>query len=107
MIGTFAPSTMPAAFAPARKVRLFARTLPASRSGTTRILAREIYVLDLGSAIIDGVVQSEGAVEHGTRDPASVSHLAKRHDFDHGRHVSIHSFHRRENGDLHLRVCQA
>src|ERR1700739_958488 len=39
MIGTRAPSTMPALSAPARNDRLFASMLPASRSGTTRILA--------------------------------------------------------------------
>ena len=40
MMGTRAPSTIPAASAPARKVRLFARMLPATRSGTTSTLAR-------------------------------------------------------------------
>jgi ABC-2 type transport system permease protein len=40
MIGTLAPSTMPAASAPARNERLLASMLPASRSGTTRTLAR-------------------------------------------------------------------
>ena len=40
MIGTRAPSTMPAASAFARKVRFLASMLPASRSGTTRICAR-------------------------------------------------------------------
>ena len=39
MIGTRAPSTMPAASASARKVRLLASMLPASRSGTTSTLA--------------------------------------------------------------------
>src|SRR6516162_8903699 len=40
MIGTRAPSTMPAAAARARKERLLASMLPASRSGTTNTLAR-------------------------------------------------------------------
>ena len=40
MIGTRAPSTMPAASALARNERLFASMLPASRSGTTSTLAR-------------------------------------------------------------------
>src|SRR5271169_2737330 len=40
MIGTRAPSTMPAASAPARKDRLFASMFPASRSGTTNTFAR-------------------------------------------------------------------
>src|SRR5581483_2956126 len=40
MMGTRAPSTMPAASAPDRNVRFFASMLPASRSGTTRIWAR-------------------------------------------------------------------
>src|SRR6266446_5634944 len=40
MIGTRAPSTTPAASAPARKDRLLASMLPASRSGTTRTFAR-------------------------------------------------------------------
>ena len=40
MIGTLAPSTMPAASAPARNDRLFASMLPASRSGTTSTFAR-------------------------------------------------------------------
>ena len=40
MIGTRAPSTMPAASAFARNDRLFASILPASRSGTTRMFAR-------------------------------------------------------------------
>ena len=40
MMGTFAPSTMPAASAPARKLRLLASMLPASRSGTSSTLAR-------------------------------------------------------------------
>ena len=39
MIGTRAPSTIPAASALARNVRFFASMLPASRSGTTRICA--------------------------------------------------------------------
>ena len=39
MIGTLAPSTIPAESAPARNDRLFASMLPASRSGTTRTLA--------------------------------------------------------------------
>ena len=38
--GTRAPRTMPAASASARKVRLLASMLPASRSGTTRTSAR-------------------------------------------------------------------
>ena len=40
MIGTRAPSTMPAASASARNERLFASMLPASRSGTTSTFAR-------------------------------------------------------------------
>src|SRR5208283_5491666 len=40
MIGTRAPSTMPAASAWARNDRLFASMLPASRSGTTSTFAR-------------------------------------------------------------------
>src|SRR3954452_3797749 len=40
MIGTLAPSTIPAASASARNDRLFASMLPASKSGTTRMLAR-------------------------------------------------------------------
>jgi hypothetical protein len=40
MIGTRAPSTLPAASAPARKDRLLASMLPASRSGTSSTLAR-------------------------------------------------------------------
>src|SRR5689334_15861471 len=40
MIGTRAPRTMPAAAAPARKDRLLASMLPASRSGTTSTFAR-------------------------------------------------------------------
>src|SRR5271166_6471545 len=40
MIGTRAPSTMPAASAPARNDRLLASMFPASRSGTTSTLAR-------------------------------------------------------------------
>src|SRR5437773_4243894 len=40
IIGTRAPRTMPAASAPARKDRLLASMFPASRSGTTRTLAR-------------------------------------------------------------------
>ena len=40
MIGTRAPSTMPAASAPARNDRLLASMLPASRSGTISTLAR-------------------------------------------------------------------
>src|SRR6185503_8706940 len=39
MIGTRAPSTIPAASAPAMNVRLLASMLPASRSGTTRTSA--------------------------------------------------------------------
>ena len=39
MIGTRAPSTIPAASALARKIRFLASMLPASRSGTTRIWA--------------------------------------------------------------------
>src|SRR4051794_4444105 len=39
MMGTRAPSTIPAASASARKVRLLASMLPASRLGTTRTLA--------------------------------------------------------------------
>ena len=39
-IGTLAPSTMPAASAPERKVSCLASIFPASRSGTTRISAR-------------------------------------------------------------------
>src|SRR5258708_31117163 len=40
IIGTRAPSTTPAASAPARKDRLLASMFPASRSGTTRTFAR-------------------------------------------------------------------
>ena len=40
MIGTRAPSTIPAASAFARNDRLLASMLPASRSGTTRMFAR-------------------------------------------------------------------
>src|SRR5205085_4679304 len=44
MIGTLAPRTIPAASAPARNDRLLASMLPASRSGTTRTLARPATV---------------------------------------------------------------
>ncbi len=57
MIGTRAPSTIPAASAPARNERLLASMLPASRSGTTSTLARPatgetIFFTDAASALI-------------------------------------------------------
>ena len=71
MIGTRAPSTMPAASAPARKVRLLASMLPASRSGTTSTLARpatgESIFLIFAAAEVDGVVERERTVEDARR----------------------------------------
>ena len=81
MIGTRAPSTMPAASASARKVRLLASMLPASRSGTTSTLARpghrRLDLLDLRGAEIDGVVERQRAVEDAAGDLAAVGHLAQ------------------------------
>src|SRR5215469_3535750 len=57
MIGTRAPRTMPAAAAQARKERLLASMLPASRSGTTNTLARPatgetMCLIDAASSLI-------------------------------------------------------
>src|SRR5271166_4268540 len=56
MTGTRAPSTMPAASASARKERLFASMLPASRSGTTSTFARPatgyIFLIAAAPALI-------------------------------------------------------
>src|SRR5205823_2227078 len=57
MIGTFAPRTIPAASAPARNERLLASMFPASRSGTSRTLARPatgdvIFLIAAASGLI-------------------------------------------------------
>ena len=81
MIGTRAPSTMPAASAFDRKIRFFASMLPASRSGTTRICARPATVgldaLDPRGFRIDRVVEGKRAVEDAAGDLAAVRHLAQ------------------------------
>ena len=86
MIGTRAPSTMPAASAPARNDRLLASMLPASRSGTTSTLARpatgESIFLILRGLEADRVVERERAVEDAAGDLAAVGHLAQRRRLD-------------------------
>ena len=88
MIGTRAPSTMPAASALARKVRFLASMLPASRSGTTRICARPgdlgLDALDPRGLRVDRVVEGERPVEQAAGDLAAVGHLAERGRLDGG-----------------------
>ena len=91
MIGTRAPRTMPAASAPARKVRLLASMLPASRSGTSSTLARpghrRIDLLDARRFGIDGVVERQRAVDQRAGDLMAVHHLAQRRRLDGRRHL--------------------
>ena len=103
MIGTRAPSTMPAASALARKVRFLASMLPASRSGTTRICARpataDLMPLILRRLGIDGVVEGERPVEDAAGDLAAVGHLAQRGGLDGRRDLRRHGLDRREDRD--------
>ena len=68
MIGTRAPSTMPAASRPARYSSCLASMLPASRSGTTQDVGlagdRRDDALGLRGLLADGVVERQRPVEH-------------------------------------------
>ena len=71
IIGTLAPSTIPAASASERKVRFLASMLPASRSGTTRIWAcpatRRLDALDACCGRADGIVECKRSIQHARR----------------------------------------
>ena len=103
MIGTRAPSTMPAASALARNVRFLASMLPASRSGTTRICAwpatAERDAFDAGGLGIDCVVEGERAVEQAAGDLAALGHLAQRRRLDGRWNFRGHGFDRRKDRD--------
>ena len=106
MIGTRAPSTMPAASAPARKDRLLASMLPASRSGTTSTFARpatgETMLLDGGRLAADGVVERQRTIQHRTSDLTAIGHLAQGGGLDRGGHIGVDDLHRAEDGDAYL-----
>ena len=103
MIGTRAPSTMPAASALARNVRFLASILPASRSGTTRICARpatsDLMPLMCAASGLDGVVESERAIEDAAGDLSAIGHLAKRGRLDGGWDLRGHGLDRGKDGD--------
>ena len=103
MIGTRAPSTMPAASAWARKVRFFASMLPASRSGTTRIWPRPAtgpaMPLIARRLRVDRVVEGERAVEQAAGDLAALGHLAERRGLDGRGDLGRHRLDRRQDRD--------
>ena len=100
IMGTRAPSTIPAASALARKVRFLASILPASRSGTTRICARpatsRANAFDLRCLRINCVIESKRTVEQTSRDLPAISHLAQRGRLDRRGNLRRHCFDRRE-----------
>ena len=81
MIGTRAPSTMPAICASARYSSCFASMLPASRSGTTKMSARpatgEMIPFVLADFRRDRIVEGERTIENAAGNLASIGHLAK------------------------------
>ena len=113
MIGTRAPSTMPAASALARNVRFLASMLPASRSGTTRICAwpatAEVMPLIRAGLRIDRIVEGERSIEQAAGDLAAFRHLAQRRRLDGRWNFRGHGFDRRQDrnprrAQPHLRV---
>ena len=107
MIGTRAPSTMPAASAPARNDRLLASMLPASRSGTTSTLARpatgeSIFLICAASRLI-ALSSASGPSRMRAGDLAAVGHLAQRRGLDRRGHLRVDRLHRRQDRDAHLR----
>ena len=92
MMGTRAPSTMPAASAFARKIKFFASMLPASRSGTTSIWASCHLgpdALHLHGVRINRVVKCERAVKQAADDLAALSHLAQGGSINRGRDFDV------------------
>ena len=110
MIGTFAPSTMPAASAWARMARLFASMLPLSRLGTMSTFARpatgESIFLIAADSGADGVVERQRAVEHAARDLAAVGHLAQRRRLDGRGDLRVDRLDGRQDRDAHLGEAQ-
>ena len=101
-----APSTMPAASAPARKDRLLASMLPASRSGTISTLARpatgeSIFLIFAASRLI-ALSSASGPSRMRAGDLAAVGHLAQRGRLDRRRHLRVDRLHRRQDRDPHL-----
>ena len=110
MIGTRAPSTMPAASAPARNDRLLASMLPASRSGTTSTLARpatgeSIFLIAAASGLI-ALSSASGPSSMRAGDLAAVGHLAQRRRLDRRRHLRVDRLHRAQDRDAHLGDAQ-
>ncbi len=110
MIGTLAPSTMPAASAFARNVRLFASMLPASRSGTTRMLARpatgETIFLIFAAPRSIALSRARGPSSDAACDLPPVGHLAQRRSLDGRRDLGVHRLHGGKNCDPRLRLAQ-
>ncbi len=96
MIGTLAPSTMPAESAPPEKVICLASMLPASRirnnqniglpgdRGDDAFLTRRIRA--------DRVIKHQRSVAHSAPDLATIGHLTKRGGVDRRLHACRHSF---------------
>ena len=103
MIGTRAPSTMPAASALAMKVRFLASMLPASRSGTTRICARpatsDLMPLIRAASGSIALSKASGPSRIAAGDLAAIGHLAQRRRLDRRRYLRGHRLDRRKDRD--------
>src|SRR4051794_6546025 len=99
IIGTRAPTTIPAAVAPARKVRLFASIFPASKSGTISTLAApatgETMCLVAAASRLMALSSASGSVQHRTGNLAAIGHLAERRGFQRARDIRVDRLHRR------------
>ena len=109
MIGTRAPSTMPAASALARNVKVLGQHVAGLEIGHDQDLrsARDfgLDALDPRRFGIDGVVEGKRPVEDAAGDLSAVCHLAERSRLDRRRNLGGHGFDRGQN--CHPRRAEA
>ena len=110
MIGTFAPSTMPAAVGARQERQALREHVAGLEIGHDQHVRaprdRRHDLLDRRRLGADRVVERERAVEDPAGDLAAVGHLAQRRRFDGRRHVRVHRLDRRQDRDPHLRDAQ-
>ena len=111
MIGTRAPSTMPATSASARYSSLLRQHVAGFEIGHDENVGlpghRRHDALGLGGFRRDGVVESERAVEDAAGDLPAVGHLAQRRGIQRRPDFRRHRLDRREDRDLRQRRRRA
>ena len=103
MIGTRAPSTIPAASAPLRNDMLFASMLPGFKVRHDQHVGaagdRRDNLLDRRGLGTDRIVERQRAVEQAAGDLPAVRHLAQGRGLDGRGHLGVDGFHRAEDRD--------